>query len=108
MSRPERYSDRLSRPGSPRVCLTRPGLAARMCWSFRDPLAQRFLLGRCIEQHVSRLLQPSYNPASAFKLPRPLRSELLVDLPVQVCFAGRCLFGTVVLRIFLCRMRLTT
>ena len=38
----------------------------------------------------------------------PVRSELPIDLLVQDCSAGSCLFGTVVLRIFLCRVRLTT
>ena len=50
-NRPERSSGRLSRPRSPRVCLTRPG--------------------RAVEQRVSRLLQLSCHPASAFKLRHP-------------------------------------
>ena len=70
MSRPERSSGRLSRPGSPRVCPTRPGLAARLRLVFRVPVAQRFLLRRSIEKSVSRLLQLSYCPVSAFKLRR--------------------------------------
>ena len=38
---------------------------------FRVPVAQRFLLGRSIEHRVSRLVQLSYRPVSAFKLRRP-------------------------------------
>ena len=39
MSRPERSSGRLSRPRSPRVCLTRPGLAVGMRLAFRVPVS---------------------------------------------------------------------
>ena len=39
MSRRERSSARLTRPGSPRVCLTRPRLAAGMRLVFRVPVA---------------------------------------------------------------------
>ena len=68
VSHPERSSGRLSRPGSPRVCLTRPGLA--------------------VEQCVSRLLQLSCHPASTFKLRHPF----------VLNFSSICLFNSVLLR----------
>ena len=67
MSRPERSSGRLSRPGSPRDCLTRPGFA--------------------VEQRVSRLLQLSCHHVSAFKLRHPFALN----------FSSICLFKSVLL-----------
>ena len=51
--------------------LTRPGLAAGMRLLFRVPVGLALLLGRSIEQYVSRLLQLSCHPASAFNLRHP-------------------------------------
>ena len=108
MSRPERSSGRLSRPGSPRVCLTRPGLAVGMRFAFRVPAAWHYLLGRSIEQHVSRLLQLSCHPSSAFKLRRPFDLNFSSICLFMSVLLGAVSFWTVVLRIFLCRVRLTT
>ena len=65
MSRPERSSGRLSRPGSPRVYLT-------------------------VEQRVSRLLQLSCHPASAFKLRHPF----VLNFP-SICLFKSVLLGAV-------------
>ena len=83
-----RLSPRINRrPKSQRVCLTRPGLAAEMRLVLRVSVALLFLLGRSIKQRVSRLLQLSCRPASAFKLRRPF----------DLSFSSICLFESVLL-----------
>ena len=104
-NQPTHALGRLSRPRSPRVCLTRPGLAARMRLLFRVPVAfcSSFHRATCLATLATELPPSVRVQASA-----PVHCALLVDLLVPVCLAGSCLFGTVVPRIFLCRMRLTT
>ena len=54
---------------------------------FRVSVAQRFLLERSIKNCVSRLLQLSYRPVSAFQLRRPF----------DLSFSWICLFKSVLL-----------
>ena len=107
MSRPERSSGRLSRPRSPCVRLTGPELAAGMRLVFR---ASQQLSAFCSAFHRATCLA-----TLATELPlcvrvhasTPVRSELLIDQLAQISLAGSCLFGTVALHIFLCRVRVT-
>ena len=74
---------------------------------FRVPLAKRF--ARAFHQATCLVtLATELPPCIRVQASIPVQSELLIDLLVQVCLAGSCLFGTVELRIFLCRERLTT
>ena len=88
MDPPERSSGRLSHPKSLRVWPTRPGLAAGMRFVFRVPVAERLLLGRSFHRTMClATLATELPPCDRVQASTSVRSELLVDLLVQVCLA---------------------
>ena len=107
MSRPERSSGRLSS----KVTTSLSDSSCICCWNAATvPRPGGFALSARAFHRATCLatLAIELPPCVRVQASTPVHSEPLVDMLVQVCLAGSYLFGTVVLRIFLCRVRLKT